>query len=258
MGVTPTADIRPDRSERILLEGPQTRKRELNLVLHTIRDFIAGFRVLHFVGPCVTVFGSARFPEGHAYYDLAREVGRRVGQLGFTVLTGGGPGLMEAANRGARDVGAPSVGCNIELPHEQQPNPYVDRVVTCRYFFVRKVLLVKYSYAFIVLPGGFGTLDELFEALTLIQNDKIDNFPVILMGTAYWQPLLDQLEQMVAQRTIDQRDLQLFLATDDLDAAIAHLRSHAIEPFGLRRRSVPHPWRILGELRPRFRQRHAS
>ena len=256
--MTPTAETRVDRSERILLEGPQTRQRELSLVLHTVRDFIAGFRVLHFVGPCVTIFGSARFREGHAYYDLTREVGRRVGQLGFTVLTGGGPGLMEAANRGARDVGAPSVGCNIELPHEQRPNPYVDRVVTCRHFFVRKVLLVKYSYAFIVMPGGFGTLDELFEALTLIQNGKIDNFPVILMGTAYWQPLLDQLRQMVAQHTIDERDLQLFLATDDVSEAIGHLRSHAIEPFGLRQRPAPHPSRILGEWGPRLRHWHAS
>src|SRR5690349_17853030 len=158
----------PSTDDIVLLEGPHSRRRELGLVLGTVRDFIAGFRVLHFVGPCVTVFGSARFCEGHPYYELAREVGRRVGLLGFTVLTGGGPGVMEAANRGARDAGRPSIGCNIELPHEQSANPYVDRTVTCRYFFVRKVLLVKYSYAFIVMPGGFGTLDELSKALTLI------------------------------------------------------------------------------------------
>jgi len=231
----------------VLLEGPQSRRRELALVLRTLRDFIAGFRVLHFVGPCVTVFGSARFGEGHPYYALAREVGRQVGLLGFTVLTGGGPGVMEAANRGARDVGRPSIGCNIELPHEQQPNPYVDRTVTCRYFFVRKVLLVKYSYAFIALPGGFGTLDELSEALTLIQTGKIQNFPVILMGTAYWQPLLDQLHRMVAEGTIDKNDLRLFLATDDVEEAMAHLRTYAIEAFGLRPERRPHRSRLLRE-----------
>jgi uncharacterized protein (TIGR00730 family) len=235
--------------EIVLLEGPQSRRRELALVLRTLRDFIAGFRVLHFVGPCVTVFGSARFREGHPYYALAREVGRQVGLLGFTVLTGGGPGVMEAANRGARDVGRPSVGCNIELPREQRPNPYVDRTVTCRYFFVRKVLLVKYSYAFIVLPGGFGTLDELAEALTLIQTGKIQNFPVILMGTAYWRPLLEQLHAMVAEGTIDEADLRLFLATDDVDAAMAHLRTYAIESFGLQPRRKPHRSRLLGEPR---------
>jgi uncharacterized protein (TIGR00730 family) len=230
----------------VLLEGPHSRRRELALVLRTLRDFIAGFRVLHFVGPCVTVFGSARFREGHPYYALAREVGRQLGRLGFTVLTGGGPGVMEAANRGARDVGGPSVGCNIELPNEQQPNPYVDQTVTCRYFFVRKVLLVKYSYAFIALPGGLGTLDELSEALTLIQTGKIHNFPVILMGTAYWQPLIDQLHLMVSEGTIDAADLRLFLATDDVQEAMAHLRTHAIERFGLRPRA-PGRSRVLGE-----------
>jgi uncharacterized protein (TIGR00730 family) len=233
----------------VLLEGPHSRRRELALVLRTLRDFIAGFRILHFVGPCVTIFGSARFREGHPYYDLAREVGRRVGLLGFTVLTGGGPGVMEAANRGARDVGRPSIGCNIELPKEQHVNPYVDRTVTCRYFFVRKVLLVKYSYAFIALPGGLGTLDELSEALTLIQTGKIRNFPVILMGTSYWQPLLEQMRRMVVEGTIDEADLQLFLATDDVEAAVAHLRAHAIERFGLQPRRMPHRSRVLGEPR---------
>jgi uncharacterized protein (TIGR00730 family) len=248
--MTPLSDPRHDPAgDLILLEGPHSRRRELALVLGTLRDFIAGFRVLHFVGPCVTIFGSARFREDHAYYEVARELGRRVGRLGFTVLTGGGPGLMEAANRGARDVGARSVGCNIELLQEQRPNAFVDRAVTCRYFFVRKVLLFKYSYAFIALPGGLGTLDELSEALTLIQTGKIRNFPVILMGTKYWQPLIEQLQRMVAEHTIDERDLELFLATDDVEAAIAHLRTHAIERFGLRRRPVPRPSRVLGEPR---------
>lgn len=244
-----TSSSSASADEVVLLEGPHSRRREFALVLRTVRDFIAGFRVLHFVGPCVTVFGSARFREGHPYYELAREVGRRVGLLGFTVLTGGGPGVMEAANRGAHEAGRPSIGCNIELPFEQRPNPYVDRTVTCRYFFVRKVLLVKYSYAFIVMPGGFGTLDELAEALTLIQTGKIQNFPVILMGTAYWRPLLDQLHAMVGEGTIDEADLRLFLATDDIEAAMAHLRTYAIEPFGLRPRHKPRRSRLLGESR---------
>ena len=236
-------------NDRVLLEGPHSRRRELLLVLRTLRDFIAGFRALHFIGPCVTIFGSARIPEQHRYYALAREVGRRVSLLGFTVLTGGGPGIMEAANRGARDAGGPSAGCNIELDHEQRPNPYLDRWVTCRYFFVRKVLLFKYSYAFIALPGGFGTLDELTEALTLVQNGKILNFPVILMGTSYWTPFLAQLREMVKAGTLDEADLRLFLATDDVDAAVAHLRTYAIDAFKLRVRQVPKPSRLLGEGR---------
>src|SRR5262249_9523341 len=158
---------------------------------------------LHFVGPCVTVFGSARFKEDHPYYELARTVGQRLAKLGFTVMTGAGPGIMEAANRGAKDVGGYSVGCNIVLPHEQKINAYLDRVVTFRHFYVRKVMLVKYSYAFAVLPGGLGTLDELFEAATLIQTGKIQNFPVVLFRKDYWQPLVDLLREMVDVGTID-------------------------------------------------------
>lgn len=165
------------------------------------------------------------------------------------MLTGGGPGLMEAANRGARDAGGFSGGCNIELGHEQRPNPYLDRWVTCRYFFVRKVLLFKYSYAFIAMPGGFGTLDELSEALTLVQTGKMLNFPIILMGTAYWRPLLDQIEQAVHEGTIDEADLRLFLATDDIDDVVAHLRTYAIDAFKLHPRSTPKPSRLLGERR---------
>ena len=173
--------------DRVLLEGPHSRTREFWLVVRALRDFIAGFRALHFVGPCVTVFGSARFPASHPYYALGREVGAAVARVGFTVMTGGGPGLMEAANLGAREAGGRSVGCNIELPFEQAPNQYLDRSVTCRYFFVRKVLLFKYSYAFVALPGGLGTLDELCEALTLVQTGKIANFPIVLIGREYWR-----------------------------------------------------------------------
>jgi uncharacterized protein (TIGR00730 family) len=231
-------------SDRIALEGPHSRSRELWLVVRALRDFIAGFRALHFVGPCVTVFGSARCGEEHPYYGVGRDLGRRLSGLGFTVMTGGGPGLMEAANRGAREAGGRSVGCNVKLPEEQQPNAYLDRSVTCEYFFVRKVLLFKYSYGFIALPGGLGTMDELFEALTLIQTRKIDNFPVVLIGRTYWAPLVELLHQMVMEHTIDDGDLKLLLVTDDLDAVVAHIERNSVQRFGLRR---PWPSRWLGE-----------
>src|SRR5512139_2814490 len=196
------APLKPeDHPDRYFLAGPHSRAEELLLLWRAMRDFIRGFRILHFVGPCVTVFGSARFGESHPLYPVAREIGRRIGLHGFGVMTGGGPGLMEAANRGARDVGAMSVGCNIELPMEQDPNPYLDRYVTCHYFFVRKVLLFKYSYAFVGLPGGLGTLDELFEALTLIQTGKIEHFPVVLIGTEYCRSLVELLHRLAAART---------------------------------------------------------
>jgi len=230
----------------VFFAGPQSRRRELLLLLRAGRDFLRGFRALHFVGPCVTVFGSARFDEHHRYYALAREAGAGLARLGFTVMTGGGPGVMEAANRGARDAGGRSVGCNIELPMEQFPNPYLDRWVSCRYFFVRKVLLVKYSYAFVVMPGGFGTLDELAEALTLVQTGKIRQFPIVLMGADYWTPFMTMLEAMVAAGTISRQDLDLMLLTDSVADAMAHIEHYAIEHFGLRRvRPKPAWW--LGE-----------
>lgn len=228
------------------LEGPHSRRKELWTVLRTVRDFVAGFRILHFVGPCVTVFGSARFDESHPYYAVARDLGGRIARRGFTVMTGGGPGLMEGANRGAREAGGRSVGCNIELPTEQAPNRYLDSVVSCRYFFVRKVLLFKYSYAFVALPGGLGTLDELSEALTLIQTGKIEDFPVVLIGRAYWQPFHQALDAMVAAGAIASDDLRLLLVTDDLDEVMAYLERHAVDAFGLRRRA-PKPSAFLGE-----------
>jgi uncharacterized protein (TIGR00730 family) len=231
----------------IFLEGPQSRLRELQLLLRAVRDFLRGFRALHFVGPCVTVFGSARFGDEHPVYATARHVGRELVRLGFTVMTGGGPGVMEGANRGAREAGGISVACNIELPFEQAPNPYLDRWVTCRYFFVRKVLLLKYSYAFVVLPGGFGTLDELTEALTLIQTGKIQQFPVVLMGRTYWEPFLELTRKMVEAGTVSMHDLDLMLVTDSVAEAMAHIELHAIERFGLQRRKRPRPSRILGE-----------
>jgi uncharacterized protein (TIGR00730 family) len=236
------------RADELFLEGPRSRLDEFITVLRVIRDFLRGFRVLHFVGPCVTVFGSARVKAGTPNYELARQMGAAIARLGFTVMTGGGPGIMEAANRGAQDVGGRSVGCSIKLPVEQKPNSYLDRCVTMRYFFVRKALLIKYSYAFVVMPGGAGTLDELFEALTLIQTGKIKNFPIVIMGTSYWKELIDFINKMAEFGMISQADINLIYATDSIEEAISHIRDKAIEPFGLKlatriRRNLP--W--LGE-----------
>ncbi len=236
------------RADEIFLEGPRSRFDEFVTLLKVMRDFLRGFRVLHFVGPCVTVFGSARVKIESPNYDLARRMGAAIAQLGFTVMTGGGPGIMEAANRGAKEIGGRSVGCNIELPFEQKPNAYLDRCVTLHYFFVRKTLLVKYSYAFVFMPGGAGTLDELFEALTLIQTGKIKNFPIVIMGTEYWRELIGFIDKMAKFGMISASDLDLIYATDSVEEAIAHIRSKAIKPFGLRtvRRIQRHlPW--LGE-----------
>ena len=235
----------------VLLSGPHSRLGELWRVLGIALEFIQGFRALHFVGPCVTVFGSARCTQPHPSYDLGRALGRRIATARFTVMTGGGPGVMEAANRGAREAGGCSVGCNIRLPAEQQPNAYLDSWTSCRHFFVRKVLLFKYSYAFVAVPGGLGTLAELFEALTLIQTRKIQNFPVVLIGTTYWQPLVDLLAHMLAEKTIDEGDLKLLLVTDDLDVVMEHLERHAVHQFGLDRGPRPKPSRWLGESAPR-------
>lgn len=233
--------------ERYFLEGPRSRGREFWSLLKILRDFVKGFRTLHSVGPCVTVFGSARFTEEHPYYALARQVGGRLAQLGFTVMTGAGPGIMEAANRGAKEAGGRTVGCNIVLPKEQKINAYLDRWVTFRYFFVRKVMLVKYSYAFVVMPGGLGTMDELFEAAVLIQTKKIQSFPVVLLGEAYWNPLVDFLKEMVRVGTIESENLHLLLFTDSVDEAMKHIEKHAIEQFGLVRRKLPKRSRLLAE-----------
>ncbi len=204
-----------------LLEGPSTRRAELARVLRITAEFIRGFRRLHFLeAPCVTVFGSARFEEDHRYYQLARETAASLVRQGFGIMTGGGPGIMEAANRGAKDADGLSIGCNIELPHEQHPNPYLDFWLEFRYFFVRKVMLVKYSQAFVVMPGGFGTLDEIFETATLIQTGKIGNFPLVLMGLDYWDPILDFMRNtMVREGTIDAADFDRFILTDSPDEA---------------------------------------
>lgn len=232
--------------ERLFLAGPRSRIKELLSIVRISWEFLRVFRVLHFVGPCVTVFGSARFCEGHKYYELTRKIGFKLAEMGFTVMTGGGPGLMEAANRGAKEAGGISVGCNILLPFEQSTNPYLDHCITVKYFFVRKVALVKYSYAFIVMPGGFGTLDELFEALTLIQTKKISNFPIVVFGKEYWRHLSELLESMAKAQSISKQDLKLLLITDSIDEAIEYISKHSVEQFGLNRRPVK-KFRILAE-----------
>jgi uncharacterized protein (TIGR00730 family) len=186
--------------------------------LRILAEFVEGFDAMAAVGPAVTVFGSARTTPGSHDYELARTIGRKLAEAGYAVITGGGPGVMEAANRGCREAGGLSVGCNIELPAEQGLNRYVDLGVEFRYFFVRKVMFVKYADAFVIMPGGFGTLDELFEALTLIQTGKVRHFPVFLVGTEYWRGLLDWVRAMpIAQRAVAPEDLDLLVVTDDPD-----------------------------------------
>ena len=232
-GKTPPRD-----EEHAFLEGPRNRPLELLWVLRTAGEFLKCFRQLHFVGPCVTVFGSARYAEGQPAYTLTRALGAALARVGFTVMTGGGPGLMEAANRGAKEAGGVSVGCNIVLPVEQKPNAYLDRWVETRSFFVRKVVLAKYSYAFVAAPGGLGTLDELFEVAVLVQTGKMRNFPLVLLGVEYWRPLVDYLrERLLPARTIDAADVDRFRLTDSPEEAAEYVRDTALSNFGLT--SVP-------------------
>lgn len=210
-------------SEEAWLRGADDLLVDFDRAFQVFQEFVRGCRGLFDVGPAVTVFGSARFPEDHRYYALARETGRRLAEAGYAVITGGGPGVMEAANRGARDGGGLSVGCNIRLPKEQQPNPYLDRMLSFDHFFVRKVMLVKYSSAFILMPGGLGTLDEIFETATLIQTGKIRRFPLIAMGTEYWGPILSTLgDQALREGTIAEGEIAVF-STDSAEDAVARV-----------------------------------
>ena len=208
---------------------------------------------MHFTGPCITVFGSARFGADHFYYNAARQIGQEIAKLGFTVMTGGGPGIMEAANRGAKETGGISVGCNIVLAHEQHPNQYLDKWVDIDYFFVRKVLLTKYSYGFVVMPGGYGTMDEFFEAIELIQTGKMKKFPVVLFGKEYHSELYQFLQKMTKERTIDQQDLGLFLLTDSIEEASAYLQAHAADGLIRKKHEKLRPFGILGERRTAYR-----
>lgn len=216
------------------LHGPQRRGFELLSAVRIFFECIRGFRALHFVGPCVTIFGSARFGPDHPYYESTRRVATLLARAGFTIMTGGGPGLMEAANRGAREAGGRSIGCNIELPHEQQPNAYLDRWITFRHFFVRKVMLVKYSYAFVAMPGGFGTLDEVFETAMLIQTGKIQEFPLVLVGSEFWRPLVEFLRNdLVVAGTIAPGDAERIRVLDSPEEVAAAITVTAMRRFGL-------------------------
>jgi uncharacterized protein (TIGR00730 family) len=222
------------RPEGKFLEGPRSRLSEARLLTQIGFEFLRGFRELHFLGPAVTVFGSARMAAGSPMYELAREMGASLAEAGFTVMTGGGPGIMEAANRGAKESGGFSVGVNIDLPHEQHANASLDKTIKFEFFFVRKVMLVKYSYGFVVFPGGFGTMDEVFETATLIQTGKILEFPMVLMGTGFWNPILDALrETMVPSGTVAPQDVARFVVTDDPDEATRLVLSSALSRFGL-------------------------
>lgn len=210
--------------ERRYLGGPQSRAFEFLHALGIFHEYFRGMRALHFVGPCITVFGSARLDESTGAYGTGRAVGAGLARAGFTVMTGGGGGLMEAANRGAKDAGGRSIGCNIELPHEQVSNPYLDLVVTFRHFFIRKVMLVKYSFGFIALPGGFGTFDELFEAATLIETGKIADFPIALVGGDFWEPVVALLRSdLLRSGTVNLHDLAHLHVFDDPDEAVAYI-----------------------------------
>lgn len=235
------------KEEIKFLEGPQSRWKEFKFAISVLFEFIKGLRALHFVGPCVTVFGSARFEEDHPDYKLARELSGRIAKLGFTIMTGGGPGIMEAANRGAREVGGRSVGCNIELPHEQYANPYMDKWVDIKYFFVRKTLLTKYSYAFVVMPGGFGTLDEYFESITLMQTKKISDFPVVIMDKEFYKNIIAHIEVMKAEGTISPNDTDLFFFTDSVDEAVDYIQKNTIKKYNLRPKEKVKPFKWLFE-----------
>jgi len=214
---------RPMQDENLLSWCEPDRRRAAEFthtdpwrVLRILSEFVDGFDALATLGPAVSIFGSARVTPSDPYYAKAREIARRLADAGFAVITGGGPGIMEAANRGAAEAGGVSVGCNIELPFEQQMNAYVTLPLNFRYFFVRKTMFVKYAVGFVILPGGFGTLDELFEAVTLLQTRKVHNFPVVLVGRAYWQGLLDWLRaQPLAEGKLTAADLALLQVTDD-------------------------------------------
>jgi uncharacterized protein (TIGR00730 family) len=214
--------------DELLLEAPSPTPTAADFtksdpwrVFRIMGEFVEGFDTLANIGPAVTVFGSARVPPGDPQYRMTEETARRLVEARFAVITGGGPGIMEAANKGAREAGGVSIGCNIELPFEQGTNPYVDVAINFRYFFVRKTMFVKYAEAFIIMPGGFGTLDELFEALTLIQTGKVRNFPVILMGSDYWQGLLHWIKgTMLSEGKISTEDLNLLVLTDSPEEAV--------------------------------------
>ncbi len=251
---TPLQRKYEEQKERLFLSGPQPRLKELFRAVRIFMEILRGFRTLHFIGPCVTVFGSARFKENEPEYSLAKQVGEELARSGFTVITGGGPGLMEAANRGAREAGGYSVGCNIHLPVEQKPNAYLDLFIEFKHFFVRKLMLAKYSYAFIALPGGFGTLDELFEVATLVQTGKIKGFPIVLMGSEYWSPLIRFMKTtLVDQGTISLSDFERITVSDSPSEVASRVRASGLKEFGLTYDQPKQRWYFFE--RARFKRR---
>lgn len=219
------ADV--EGAEKAFLAGRRNREADLESAVRFFLEFLRGFESFDFEGPCVTVFGSARFGEEHPHYQLARELGGALARAGYVVMTGGGPGIMEAANRGAREAGGLSVGCNIRLPREQQPNAYLDRYISFEHFFVRKVMLVKYSCAFVVMPGGFGTLDEAFEVITLIQTGKLERFPIISMGGDFWNQMYGfARETMAREGVINGDEVQFIHDARSVQAALDIIAGH--------------------------------
>ncbi|QRM90627.1 TIGR00730 family Rossman fold protein [Lacinutrix sp. WUR7] len=238
--------IKLSRDESLFVRGPLSRFNELSFAFKVFFNFIKAFRKMHFIGPCVTVFGSARFTKDSEHYKNAEKIGAALAKIGFTVMTGGGPGIMEAANKGAFEAGGYSVGCNIILPFEQKPNPYLHKWINIPYFFLRKVILVKYSYGFVVMPGGFGTLDELFEALILIQTKVIQNFPVVIFDSEYHKELCHHIQLMAENESISPEDMKLLFVTDSVEDVIKHIELHTIKKFGLVKKHVKPKW-WLGE-----------
>ncbi len=237
---TPKTPIPPERgsllphvegAEKAFLSGRRAREADLESAVRFFLEFLRGFESFEFDRPCVTVFGSARFDESHHYYQLARGIGGALAQAGFAVMTGGGSGVMEAANRGAREAGGLSIGCNIALPKEQKPNAYLDRFIQLDHFFVRKVMLVKYSTAFVVMPGGFGTLDEAFEVATLMQTGKLESFPLIAVGADFWDPLISFARgTMIRQGTLEEQEARFVRRVDTAQGVIDVIREAGLLP----------------------------
>jgi len=215
------------------LTGPQSRRFERVQAIKVFREYLRGLRAIHALHPSVTVFGSGHLAEGHSHYDLARETGTRLADAGFTVMTGGGSGLMEAANRGAREAGGVSVACSISLPVEERPNPYVDQVVKFDHFFIRKEILIKSSFGFVAFPGGLGTFDEVFEAATLIHTGKIQSFPIVLLGRDFWDPLISFLTAQTHEGAMADCTTSHFYVADSPTDAVDHIRDVGIKRFGL-------------------------
>lgn len=212
-------------AEKLFLKSRQSRGSDLESAVKIFLEFLRGFESFDFEARCVTIFGSSRFQRDHRYYQLARDMGAALARAGYAVMTGGGPGLMEAANRGAQEAGGLSLGCNIALPREQKPNAYLDKFIEFEHFFVRKVMLVKYSEAFVIMPGGYGTLDEAFEVATLIQNGKLERFPIIGMGGDFWLQLRQfARETMLREGVISEADIDYIRPAATVEEALRLIR----------------------------------